>query len=153
MKTYYFAYGSNKDIDQMISRYGKSNFKLISKKAYIENYSITFDKEYNGFSVANIRDSNEKVFGYLYEINRKALDALDYFEGKSWNGHYDRIVEKAFINTPSKTYSESKKEYFVQTYVYQGPSMKIKQISKEYFNKCKFNNDMKMMIKYGKYLI
>lgn len=31
MKTYYFAYGSNKDIDQMISRCGKSNFKLISK--------------------------------------------------------------------------------------------------------------------------
>lgn len=125
----------------------------IKSESELKKFVNSIDKEYNGFSVANIRDSNEKVFGYLYEINRKALDALDYFEGKSWDGHYDRIVEKVFVNTPSKTYSESKKEYFAQTYVYQGPSMEIKQISKEYFNKCKFNNDMKMMIKYGKYLI
>ena len=152
MKTYYFAYGSNKDLNQMIERCGKSNFKLISKHAYIENYSIKFDKEYNGSSVANIRDSTGKVYGYLYKINRKALDALDYFEGKSWNGHYDRIVEKAFVHLPSKININRKKEYFVQTYVYQGDPMPIKKISKEYFCKCQFNDNLDMVIKYKNYL-
>ncbi|MEQ4489703.1 MAG: gamma-glutamylcyclotransferase family protein [Dehalococcoides mccartyi] len=94
---WYFAYGSNMNIEQMISRIGKhadSDLKHIDKKPWIEakkaklvGYSLRFNHLSSGWDgmTANIVQSDQSddtVFGVVYYINGNQLDKIHSCEGK-----------------------------------------------------------------------
>src|SRR5258708_4069015 len=73
---YYFAYGSNMNIDHMRRMCGW-HCHLINR-AKLPNYEIGSDLR----GYANIRPNvGEVVHGVLYDMDQQGLDALDVFEG------------------------------------------------------------------------
>ncbi len=97
-KYYYFAYGSNMDIDKMRSRTDNQSIKPISS-AYINNYKLTFPR-----GVGNIEKSTgETLWGCLFLINQDDIYDLDvvegYKEGRE-NNSYNR--EKITVTSPDK---------------------------------------------------
>jgi len=84
----YFAYGSNMNHSQMLSRCPDSKFL---QSAYIEEYALVYDgysKTRNG-PVANIvEELDSKVWGGLFEISDKDLRSLDRCEG------YPRVYQR-----------------------------------------------------------
>lgn len=113
---YYFAYGSNMDEGQMISRCPKSAFQFIAK---LPKYKLTFTKYSPRWfcGVADIvGDTNFEVWGLVYKITEKDLDNLDIYEGVK-NNFYKRITvivcnEKSSVN--AITYTVVNKENFIQ---------------------------------------
>lgn len=95
---WYFAYGSNMNVAQLITRIGDFKSKQLM---YLPNYKLTFNKKLSlkpshrisnadkcGF--ANIEPSvGEKVYGIAYLIAESQLQAMDVFEGVG-TGHYSR---------------------------------------------------------------
>jgi gamma-glutamylcyclotransferase len=82
--TWYFAYGSNLWIDQMIARTGA--FPKGAEKpsiARLSGYRLSFNmRAENGQFYANItQDASHYVLGVLYPCTAEALDRLDGFEG------------------------------------------------------------------------
>ncbi len=86
--SWYFAYGSNMNRAQMLSRAGQI---LEEEVARLENYELVFNKKARGGSAtANIRPAPGKtVHGVLYKIPESAYRNLDRFEGVP--EHYRRI--------------------------------------------------------------
>ena len=78
---YYFAYGSNMNHEQMSKRCPGSKF---IKKTCLAGYKFVYDgysSTWDG-AVANIvRDANGKVWGGLFEIDERDLEALNRYEG------------------------------------------------------------------------
>ena len=73
---YYFAYGSNMNLEQMRRLCGW-HFKVLGA---VELPNYEFGPDSRGY--ANIREKqNSKIFGVLYELDQHALDILDEFEG------------------------------------------------------------------------
>lgn len=85
---WYFAYGSNMNRAQMLSRAGEI---LEEGPGRLENYELRFNKKARGGSAtASIRPAPRKtVYGVLYRIPEAAYRALDRFEGVP--EHYRRI--------------------------------------------------------------
>jgi cation transport regulator ChaC len=85
---WYFAYASNMNRAQMLSRAGQI---LEERPARLENYELLFNKKVRGGTAnANIRPALGKaVEGVLYRINESAFRALDRAEGAP--EHYRRI--------------------------------------------------------------
>ncbi len=74
---FYFAYGSNMNVDTMNLRCGENNF-VGFKNSYLENYSFYF----YGRGYGNIKpNSGERVNGVLYKINQECFTKLDKSEG------------------------------------------------------------------------
>jgi gamma-glutamylcyclotransferase (GGCT)/AIG2-like uncharacterized protein YtfP len=73
---YYFAYGSNMNLDHMRRLCGW-HFHVLGK-AYLENYELGPDLR--GFATVRVKDG-EQVWGVLFEIDQTALDSMDDFEG------------------------------------------------------------------------
>lgn len=88
---YYFAYGSNMDIQRLRGRKVKP---LSCQSARIEDYKLVFNKKADaggGEGFANIVSSpGEVVEGVLYEVEERDLDKLDICEGVK-DGHYMRM--------------------------------------------------------------
>jgi cation transport regulator ChaC len=78
--SWYFAYGSNMNRAQMLSRAGQI---LEEELARLENYELVFNKKARGGSAtANIRAAAGKtVHGVLYKIPEAAYRNLDRYEG------------------------------------------------------------------------
>ncbi|MFA5991361.1 MAG: gamma-glutamylcyclotransferase family protein [Candidatus Doudnabacteria bacterium] len=73
---YYFAYGSNLNLEHM-RRICGWHFTVLSA-AVLEDYQ--FGPDTRGY--ANIRPCpGEKVYGMIYEVEQRSIDALDEFEG------------------------------------------------------------------------
>lgn len=79
---YYFAYGSNMNLNQMAKRCEKG-YTFI-KKVCLKDYEFRYD----GYSVhwkgavANVINAKGKeVWGGLFEINKRCLSKLDKYEG------------------------------------------------------------------------
>ncbi len=73
---YYFAYGSNMNLEHMRRLCGW-HFKVLGA-AELPNYE--FGPDSRGY--ANIRERQDsKIYGVLYELDQHALDILDEFEG------------------------------------------------------------------------
>jgi len=89
MKKFYFAYGSNMDIEQMKER--KIEFESY-KKGVLDGYRLKFNKISSRSSIegyANIvKDQKSSVEGICYKINNKDLSKLDKCEGVP--NHYER---------------------------------------------------------------
>ncbi len=85
VRLWYFAYGSNLDILQMMGRVGEWETSL---RAYVEGYRLIFNKPSQrwGGRTANIeetRDNSDIVYGVVYRLTEKKLDVLEEYEGKS----------------------------------------------------------------------
>ena len=85
---WHFAYGSNMNRAQMLSRTGKI---VEEHNASLPNYEVRFNKKVRGGTAgANIQPSQGKtVHGVLYKIEEGALRMLDRYEGVP--EHYRRI--------------------------------------------------------------
>jgi cation transport regulator ChaC len=85
---WHFAYGSNMNRAQMLSRTGKI---LEEHNASLPNYEVRFNKKVRGGTAgANIQPSSGKtVHGVLYKIEESAFRSLDRYEGVP--DHYRRI--------------------------------------------------------------
>jgi gamma-glutamylcyclotransferase len=86
--SWYFAYGSNMNRAQMLSR---ARSILEEVPARVENYEMVFNKKVRGGSgSANIQPAPGKtVHGVLYKIQESAYRSLDRYEGVPV--HYRRI--------------------------------------------------------------
>jgi cation transport regulator ChaC len=82
-KVWYFAYGSNLNVDQLKSRIGQWQ---LSKRALVRNYRLVFNvysKRRNGYS-ANLQASDnfeDTVPGVVYRITQMQLRELEKIEG------------------------------------------------------------------------
>jgi gamma-glutamylcyclotransferase len=85
---WHFAYGSNMNRAQMLSRTGKI---LEEHNASLPNYEVRFNKKVRGGTAgANIQlASGKTVHGVLYKIEEGAFRSLDRYEGVP--DHYRRI--------------------------------------------------------------
>jgi len=85
---WYFAYGSNLDMDQKENRTGVIRE---ARRARLDGYRIAFNKRGgDGTGKANIiLDAARVVWGVVYLCNLAALTAMDKYEGVC-GGHYYR---------------------------------------------------------------
>lgn len=85
---WHFAYGSNMNRAQMLSRAGKI---LEEHNATLPNYEVRFNKKVRGGTAgANVQPASGKiVHGVLYKIEESAMRSLDRYEGVP--EHYRRI--------------------------------------------------------------
>lgn len=80
-KIWYFAYGSNLNVPQLLTRIGEWE---ASKRAILKDYKLTFDVFSSGWNggVADIVSSlGEQVYGVIYSIDSNQLKRLDTYEG------------------------------------------------------------------------
>ena len=81
----YFAYGSNLNHQQM--KFRCSGAKFI-KKHTLKSYKLCFSHKTKNsiYGHANIvKKKNSKVFGALWNINKKDEKELDWYEGVDYN--------------------------------------------------------------------
>ena len=85
---WHFAYGSNMNRAQMLSRVGNI---LEEHNASLVNYELRFNKKVRGGTAgANVQPSSGKtVYGVLYKIEENSFRSLDRYEGVP--EHYRRI--------------------------------------------------------------
>jgi hypothetical protein len=83
-KVWYFAYGSNLNVDHMKSRIGQWQ---LSKRALARNYRLVFNvlskKQWKGYT-ANLEETGkfeDTVAGAVYHITLEQLAVLQKFEG------------------------------------------------------------------------
>ncbi len=82
-KVWYFAYGSNLNVDQLKSRIGQWQ---LSRRALVRSYRLIFNvysKKRNGYT-ANLQPSTnfeDTVSGVVYRIDQTQLSELEKFEG------------------------------------------------------------------------
>ena len=88
--SWYFAYGSNLDIDQKELRTGMSRHAEVCR---LPGYRFVFNKRgSNGQRFANIvPDRSADVWGVAYLCNRADMEEMDKFEGVG-AGHYVRMA-------------------------------------------------------------
>lgn len=82
---FYFAYGSNMNLDQMRER--RVSYEN-SRRALLRDYKLGFtktSKRYNA-GVADVVESRDDVVeGVLYEVTEEGMATLDKFEGVNQN--------------------------------------------------------------------
>lgn len=97
-RVWYFAYGSNMDLDRMLTR--KAPFTQ-RKRGVVYGHRLVFNKisgKYPGHGVANVvADVGFDVMGVLYEVDFAGIKALDGFEGVG-GGHYIRTEMMVQLN-------------------------------------------------------
>jgi gamma-glutamylcyclotransferase len=83
MDTWYFAYGSNLWIDQMIARTGAIGHPDHPPRVVcLENHRLVFQPlEIGGSAYANILAPGDGVVGVAYRCSEADLEKLDRFEG------------------------------------------------------------------------
>jgi gamma-glutamylcyclotransferase (GGCT)/AIG2-like uncharacterized protein YtfP len=90
-KTFYFAYGSNMDVESFEQKYKTAKALRL---AYLQDYQLFFDKysENDSSAVADIRPKKDsKVFGILYKIDPSEIGLLDKQEGG-----YKKLTTKVY---------------------------------------------------------
>jgi gamma-glutamylcyclotransferase len=85
---WHFAYGSNMNRAQMLSRVGNI---LEEHNAHLPNFELRFNKKVRGGTAgANVQPAPGKtVYGVLYKIDESTFRSLDRYEGVP--EHYRRI--------------------------------------------------------------
>jgi gamma-glutamylcyclotransferase (GGCT)/AIG2-like uncharacterized protein YtfP len=108
---YYFAYGSNMDIDLLRNRID-NNYLFSEGYAKLENYKLVFPRGVGSV----VSDETTDVYGCLYLLNKKEIEKLDVVEGyrkdrnKSENSYNREWIDVVLQN--GKTLSA---EIYIQT--------------------------------------
>lgn len=117
---YYFAYGSNMNLDHMRRMCGW-HFHVLGV-GMLMDYEFGPDKR--GYS--NIRPKQgSKVFGVLYDLEQKGLDALDEFEG------YPQVFNRIEVTIEDI----SKAQYKAWVYVENEDQFGGSEIKQEYLKR------------------
>lgn len=78
-ETYYFAYGSNMNLDQMAYRCPAAS---VVENVKLEGYRLTFCGRGKGSGVATILpEEGSQVEGVLWKITPECEKSLDFYEG------------------------------------------------------------------------
>lgn len=101
---YYFAYGSNINLNEIKLYLPKQSFIVIGP-AYVENYVFKYRKLLNNkkkSGVSNIeKRNNSKTYGILYFINDKYVNLLNKKEGfyniNNFKNKYNKIDVKCVL--------------------------------------------------------
>ena len=113
-KKYYFAYGSNCNLDQMAFRCPKAT---VVGPVTLRNYRLTFNGKSNGWGVANVRRRNgAQVTGLLWEITPECEKSLDRYEG------YPHLYEKKTVTVRNGDGQEIKAMVYVMTKGHEAPA-------------------------------
>ncbi len=100
---FYFAYGSNMNLDTMISRCGKNNF--VGFGAYLNDYNFYFYSR----GYANIKPVKPSIVqGVLYKINQQCLNGLDRAEG------YPNLYQRQTVKIKNRLGDFDAQVYIVQ---------------------------------------
>ena len=108
---WHFAYGSNMNRAQMLSRVGNI---LEEHNATLPKFELRFNKKVRGGTAGvNVQPAPEKtVYGVLYKIEENSFRSLDRYEGVP--DHYRRIEIKVTPDggqpVPAQVYIASKVE-------------------------------------------
>jgi gamma-glutamylcyclotransferase (GGCT)/AIG2-like uncharacterized protein YtfP len=98
---YYFAFGSNMDIQRMKSR--QASFTKI-QRGILKDWKLVFNKinsRLKDAGFANIvPENNSFVEGAIYEVNETTLDVLDRYEG-SPREYHKKIIPVETSNNKS----------------------------------------------------
>lgn len=79
---YYFAYGSNLNLSQMLDRCQDA---IPVTQGLINNYELLYRGNKRGIGVATIEPKKGKtVYGAIYEVSEDDVKALDRYEGFPW---------------------------------------------------------------------
>jgi hypothetical protein len=102
-EVWYFAYGSNLNIGQMMTRVGEW---IISNKAILKNYKLVFNvnsPRWGGMTANLVKtdNPNDIVYGVLYSISPEKLDVLSVYEK---NKPADILVETDGGKLQAKAY-------------------------------------------------
>jgi cation transport regulator ChaC len=100
---WYFAYGSNLNIGQMMTRVGEWT---VSKRAVAKGYKLVFNvqsKRWGGLAANLVRTDNidDRVYGAIYLILKEKLNVLTRYEGPKPT---DILVEADGIQITAKAY-------------------------------------------------
>ena len=121
-KRYYFAYGSNCNLDQMAHRCPKAS---VVSPVTLRNYRLTFNGRRDGWGVANIRRRNgSEVTGLLWEITPECERSLDRYEG------FPRLYEKKNVTVETDAGERIKAMVYTMTNGYRDPALP----SRDYLN-------------------
>jgi len=121
-KRYYFAYGSNCNLEQMEYRCPRA--KKV-EAVTLRNYALSFNGRGGYGGVANVRRRNgSEVAGLLWEITPQCERSLDRYEG------YPRLYEKKNITVYDTDGVPYKAMVYVMTADYQEAALP----SKQYYN-------------------
>ena len=121
-KRYYFAYGSNTNLDQMSHRCPGA--KPIAS-VMLNNYTLGFNGKSNGWGVANVRRRNgSAVQGVLWEIAPECERSLDVYEG------FPALYTKKNVTVTTDDGTPYKAMMYVMTKKYCEPAIPSKQYYK-----------------------
>lgn len=115
---WYFAYGSNLDMNQMEERVGS---RERCQRALLRGWKLTFNVSSSiwGGKAANIfetRDPKDIVYGVIYQIREAQLDELTQKEGPKpldleVESAGNKIMAKAYVFNPNARPGQPTKEY------------------------------------------
>jgi hypothetical protein len=102
---YYFAYGSNLSIGQLIARVGRVT--RIRKK-YLYGWKLRYNVTSSGFANIEFTGNPEDVVeGIIYALNGKQINVLDRYEAS-----YNRVIlfdnVQTYLAKPGKLIAEDK---------------------------------------------
>ena len=102
-EVWYFAYGSNLNMGQMMNRVGEW---IVSKRALLKGYKLKFNAHsprWGGLTANVVRTDNpdDKVYGAVYRIFSEKVDVLSAYEGPKPT---DISVEADGVNLQAKAY-------------------------------------------------
>ena len=83
MSHWYFAYGSNLRVDQVIERTGPLVLMGDERPqvARLPDYQLVFNMSHDGINVfANIMPGGNGVWGVVYQLTEQALEQMDRYE-------------------------------------------------------------------------
>jgi len=118
MKTFYFAYGSNMNQEQMVNRCPGSELGPLARLTGWR-YFI------NGRGYAGVEESpTDQVLGCLWSLNDEHVASLDRYEGVEGNYYSKETLEVEQLASGSKVsalvYLSVNREYGMPTSDYQG---------------------------------
>jgi hypothetical protein len=114
-KQYYFAYGSNTNLNQMAQRCPQAARVCA---VTLPNYALGFNGKQSGWGVANIRRRNgSAVDGLLWAITPECERSLDRYEG------FPHLYEKRNVMVYDADGAKYKAMVYVMTSAYAEPAL------------------------------
>lgn len=114
-KKYYFAYGSNCNLEQMAKRCPSAT---VVGTVTLPNYRLTFNGKSSGVGVASIqRKKGYEVRGVLWEITPACESALDWYEG------FPHLYDKHNVTVYSKSGTPIKAMVYIMTPEFNHPAL------------------------------